>query len=59
MIDMTKYDDIYNEMKKLDVEDFLHIIIDADNQEEKEFYSVVSDFFIQKAQKKNIEKGLF
>ena len=59
MIDMTKYDEIYNELKSLDVDEFLQIIINAESQEEREFYSRMSDFFIQKAQKELIKKGVF
>ena len=59
MIDMTKYDEIYKEMKSLDVDEFLQIIINAESQEEREFYSRISDFFIQKAQKELIKKGVF
>lgn len=59
MIDMTKYDEIYNEMKNLDVNEFLQIIINAKSKEESEFYTVISDFIIQKAQKELIEKGVF
>ena len=59
MIDMTKYDEIYNEMKNLDVNEFLQIIINAKSKEESEFYTVISDFIIQKAQEELIEKGVF
>ncbi len=59
MIDMAKYDEIYNEMKNLDVNEFLQIIINAKSKEESEFYTVISDFIIQKAQKELIEKGVF
>ncbi|MBQ5988868.1 MAG: hypothetical protein IJL67_05185 [Oscillospiraceae bacterium] len=59
MIDMTKYDEIYNEMKNLDIDEFLQIIVNAESKEEREFYSRISDFFIQKAQKELIEKGIF
>ena len=59
MIDMTKYDEIYNELKNLDIDEFLQIIVNAESKEEREFYSRISDFFIQKAQKELIEKGVF
>ena len=59
MIDMTKYDEIYNEMKNLDIDEFMQIIVNAESKEEREFYSRISDFFIQKAQKELIEKGVF
>ena len=59
MIDMAKYDEIYNEMKNLDVNEFLQIIINAKSKEESEFYTAISDFIIQKAQKELIEKGVF
>ena len=59
MIDMAKFDEIYNELKNLDVDDFLQIIINAESEEERKFYVCVSDFFIQEAQKELIEKGVF
>ena len=53
------YNEIYNELKTLDPEDYLQIILNAETDEEKEFYNSVSDIVLQQAQKKVIESGLF
>ncbi len=38
MFDMTKYDEIYNEMKNLDDETLMMIIENAETKEEKDFF---------------------
>ena len=59
MLDMSRYNEIYNELKKLDPEDYLQIILNCETEEEKEFYVTVSDIVLQQAQRKVIESGLF
>ena len=59
MIDMTKYDEIYNELKNISIDEYVQIIINAESEEERKFYVCVSDFFIQEAQKELIKKGVF
>jgi len=43
----------------LDPEDTLQLILEADTEEQREFYQVVGDFLLQKKQKEVIERNLF
>lgn len=52
-------DNLYNTCKNLTEDDISKLIIQSDSLEEKNFYRMVSDYFIQQKQKKVIEMGLF
>ena len=41
MCDVKKFTEIYNEIKKLNPDDTLQIIMEADDEEEKRFYQMV------------------
>ena len=59
MCDVEKYKKIYQEIAQLDPEDTLQLILEADTEEQREFYQVVGDFLLQKKQKEVIERNLF
>ena len=59
MCDIKKFTDIYNEIKKLNAEDTLQLVLEAPTEEEKEFYEMVGDFLLQKKQREVIEKKAF
>lgn len=59
MCDVKKYSEIYNEIKSLQPEDTLQLIMEADDKEEKDFFGVVGNFLLQQKQKKAIEENLF
>lgn len=59
MSDVDKYFPMYNEIKKLQPEDTLQLVIQAKDKEEKEFFEVVSNFLLQQKQKQVIERNLF
>ena len=59
MCDVDKYFQMYNEIKKLQPEDTLQLVIQAKEKEEKEFFEVVSNFLLQQKQKQVIERNLF
>ena len=59
MSDVDKYFQMYNEIKKLQPEDTLQLVIQAKDKEEKEFFEVVSNFLLQQKQKQVIERNLF
>jgi len=59
MCDVDKYFQMYNEIKKLQPEDTLQLVIQAKDKEEKEFFEVVSNFLLQQKQKQVIERNLF
>ena len=43
----------------LQPEDTLQLVLEAETEEEKEFYELVGDFLLQKKQKQVIERNLF
>ena len=59
MCDMTKYADIYEEIKKLTNSDTLQLVLESDDEDMKDFYELVGDFLLQKRQKKVVEENLF
>lgn len=59
MCDVKKYFKIYEEIKNLEPEDTLQLVMEAKDGEEKEFFELVGDFLLQQKQKKVIEGNLF
>ncbi len=43
---------LYNECLKLDLNEATQLILEAETEEEQEFYSIVSDFVLQQRQKR-------
>lgn len=59
MCDVSKYSEIYQDIKELEPEDTLQIIIESDDKEEIAFYEMVGNFLLQQKQKKVIAENLF
>ena len=59
MCDVKKYNEIYKDILKLQPEDTLQLVLEAETEEEKEFYELVGDFLLQLKQKQVIERNLF
>ena len=59
MCDVKKYNDIFAEIKKLNQEDTMQLILESDTEEEKEFYELIGDFLIQKKQADCIARNIF
>ena len=59
MCDVKKFHKIYQEISVLDPYDTMQLVLEAETEEEKEFYELVSDFLLQKKQKKVIEEGVY
>ena len=45
--------------EKLQPEDTLQLVLEAETEEQKEFYEMVGDFLLQKKQREVIERKLF
>ena len=56
---IKKYEKIYEEIKCLEPEDTLQLTLEADSEEQREFYQMVGDFLLQKKQKQVIARNLF
>lgn len=59
MCDVKKYNDIYKEIITLQPEDTMQLVLEAETEEEKDFYELVGDYLLQKKQKKVMERKLF
>ena len=59
MCDVSKYTKVYEDFKNLHSDDFLHLITEAETQEEKNFFETVWNYLLQEKQKKVIERNLF
>ena len=59
MCDVKKYYNIYDELKKLKPEDTLQLVMEAENDEEKQFFEMLGNYLLQENQNKVIERNLF
>lgn len=59
MCDVKKYEKIYQEIERLTPEDTLQLVLEAETEEQREFYEMVGNFLLQKKQKQVIEGNLF
>lgn len=59
MCDVKKFYQMYDEIKDLEPEDTLQLVIEATDKEEKAFFEMVGNFLLQQKQKKVIEGNLF
>lgn len=59
MCDVKKYSDIYKEIAKLSQADTLQLVLEAPDEDTKEFYDLIGDFLMQKKQKEMIEANRF
>ena len=59
MCDVKKYYNIYDELKKLKPEDTLQLVMEAENDEEKQFFEMLGNSLLQEKQNKVIERNLF
>lgn len=59
MCDVKKYEDIYKEIKKLEPEDTMQLVLEAQSEEAKNFFEMLGDYLLQCKQKEVIERNLF
>ena len=59
MCDVKKYTNIYEEIKKLDPDDTMQLVLESETEEEKAFYEMVGDYLLQIKQKESIERNVF
>ena len=59
MCDVRKYSDMYKDMKDLQPEDTLQLVMEAKDSEERDFFEMLGNFLLQQKQKKVIEGNLF
>lgn len=59
MCDVKKYLDMYQDIRTLQPEDTLQLIMEAKDEEERDFFELVGNFLLQQKQQKVIERNLF
>lgn len=59
MCDVKKYSDIFREIKKLNPDDTLQLVLESQTEEEKSFYEMVGDFLLQNKQRETISRNVF
>ena len=59
MCDVKKFSKIYKYISMLQPDDTLQLVLEAETEEEKDFYELIGDFLLQKKQKQVIERNLF
>ena len=59
MCDVKKYSKMYQDIKQLQPEDTLQLVLEAQNEEEQDFFEMVGNFLLQRKQKQVIERNLF
>lgn len=59
MPDKERYKEIYQDIARLQPEDTLELVLEAETEEQKRFYELVGDFLLQCRQRQAIERKLF
>ena len=59
MCDLRKYSNMFKEMKTLQPEDTLQLVMEAKDEDERNFFELLGNFLLQQKQKKVIEENLF
>lgn len=59
MCDVKKFEKIYEDIKTLQPEDTLQLVLEAETEEQRNFYEMVGDFLLQRKQRQVIERKLF
>ena len=59
MCDVKKYEKIYEDIKNLQPEDTLQLVLEAETEEQRSFYEMIGDFLLQRKQRQVIERKLF
>lgn len=59
MCDVRKYSDMYKDMKSLQPEDTLQLVMEAKDSDERDFFEMLGNFLLQQKQKRVIEGNLF
>ena len=59
MCDVRKYSDMFKDMRNLQPEDTLQLVLEAKDEEERDFFEMLGNFLLQQKQKKVIAGNLF
>lgn len=59
MCDVKEFSKIFKKIENLSPEDTLQLILESDDEEQKDFYDMIGDYLLQKQQKEVLERRLF
>ncbi|MGN0154051.1 MAG: hypothetical protein ACI4A3_06340 [Lachnospiraceae bacterium] len=59
MCDVNKYSKMFDDIKDLQPEDTLQLVMEAKDEDEREFFDMLGNFLLRQKQKKVIERNLF
>ncbi len=59
MCDTKKFNIIFHEISNLTPDDTLQLILESESDEEKDFYSMIGDYLLQKQQKEAIARNVY
>lgn len=59
MCDVNKYSQIFKDIKQLQPEDTLQLVMEAKDKDEQDFFEMVGNYLLQRKQKQVIERNLF
>lgn len=59
MCDVSKYSKMFDDIKGLQPEDTLQLVMEARDEDERDFFEMLGNFLLQQKQKKVIERNLF
>ena len=59
MCDVSKYSKMFDDMKNLQPVDTLQLVMEAKDEDERDFFEMLGNFLLQQKQKKVIERNLF
>lgn len=59
MCDVKKYSDMFQDIKTLQPEDTLQLVMESETEEERVFFELIGNFLLQQKQKEVIKGNLF
>ena len=59
MCDVQKYSEMFEDIKRLQPEDTLQLVLEAKNEEERYFFELLGNYLLQRKQKILVERNMF
>ena len=59
MCDVQKYSEMFEDIKRLQPEDTLQLVMEAKNEEERVFFELLGNYLLQRKQKIIVERNMF
>ena len=59
MCDVQKYSEMFEDIMSLQPEDTLQLVMEAKNEEERDFFELLGNYLLQRKQKILVERNMF